>query len=406
MESADYWGPEVLECPHAFHRALRTESPVYEVPGAGYYLVTRYKDVQYVVMHPEVFSSNLIPALRGEHGGPTVLGFRAQGQEPTDVLGTADPPAHTRHRRLVTKILNVRRIALLEPAIRALAHQLVDAVAARGAVELMEQFAVPLPLTIITDLLALPRSDHETLRLWSDVGVELLSGATTPERLAQLNALTADWFAYLGEHFDRHCQSPGDDLMGDLVRATRDPEGAISRNEAIAMLVQLLSAGTETTTSLIGSAALRLLQEPGALAAARRDHSVLANFIEETLRLESPFYGHFRIAKTDTEIGGVRVPAGARLLVLWSSGNRDDEQFADAERFDPSRPNLKTHLGFGQGIHLCVGAPLARLETRIALETLIERLPGVRLAPENDLRHVPSVFVRRLQKLHLEFSPA
>jgi cytochrome P450 len=132
----------------------------------------------------------------------------------------------------------------------------------------------------------------------------------------------------------------------------------------------------------------------------------LANFIEETVRLESPFYGHFRVVTRDTELGGVPLPAGARLMVLWSSGNRDEAQFEDAGRFDPGRANLKAHLGFGQGIHYCVGAPLARLETRVALETLLARLPHVRLAAENDCRHLPSVFIRRLRALHLEFDRA
>jgi cytochrome P450 len=338
---------ETIECPYAFHRALRQEAPVHQLPGACYYVVSRFADIQHVVMHPELFSSNLMATLMARpDGGAAMLDIRAQGHEQVDALALADPPVHTRQRKLVNKAFNVRRIAALEPAIRVLANRLVDGFAVRGRVEWMEQFAVPLPLTVIADLLSLPRADLDRLRLWSDGGAQLFSGVNTAEEFAELNRQMADFHQYLAEQFVRHCRKPGDDLIGDLVRATQDPAESLTHAEAVAILVQLVSAGNETTTSLIGAAVQRLLSERGALAAVRRDRSILANFIEETVRLESPFYGHFRVVMRDTVLGGVPLAAGARLMLLWSSGNRDEAQFRDADRFDPERANLASGRAF------------------------------------------------------------
>jgi cytochrome P450 len=391
--------PETLECPYEFHRRLRRDAPVAWVPEAGCFVVSRWEDVRRVALDPERFSSNLVAAL---YASPEVRALRSPERGAVDVLATADPPAHTRQRRLVNRTFNAHRVARLEPAIRALTDELVAAFRPDGRVEWMRQLAVPLPVTVIADVLELPRADVPRLREWSDHGIALLSGAASDaEFLAHVRGVAA-LHEYLRARVTAEEESPGGGLVGDLVRATREGEERLRPEEVTAILVQLLVAGNETTTSLIGSAALLLAERPDLVRALRAAPGRIPDFVEEALRLESPFQGLFRVATRATELGGVPIPAGARLMLLWGSANRDETVFADAAAADVTRPNLKEHLAFGEGIHYCVGAPLARLETRVALEALVG-LRGVRLAPGWVPRHVPSMSMRRLVSLDLVF---
>jgi cytochrome P450 len=212
---------------------------------------------------------------------------------------------------------------------------------------------------------------------------------------------------YFAAKLEERRREPRDDLMTDLINARVDKIEPLSIPEMLSILNQLLIAGNETTTNLIASAMMLLLQHPGQMASVVADNSLIPNFVEEALRLESPVQGLFRTAKVDTEVGGVAIPAGSRLVVMYGSGNRDDAHFPDGERFDVHRPNARTHVGFGQGIHFCLGAILARLEGRVAFETLLTRLRNIRLAGgRNDLTHTPSFILRGLKELHLEFDPA
>ena len=210
----------------------------------------------------------------------------------------------------------------------------------------------------------------------------------------------------MAAHLDRHRAAPGDDVMGDLARAVDADPPILSAAEALNVLVTLVTAGNETTTSGIGSAARLLLGHPEVRAHLGRERAAIPAFVDEVLRLESPFHGHFRVALADTEIGGIAIPAGTRLMLLWGSANRDPDVFPCPADLDLMRPNVKEHVAFGHGIHFCLGAPLARLEMRIAIETLLDRLPGARLTPANTYRYAASLFVRRLEALHLAWTPA
>jgi cytochrome P450 len=208
--------------------------------------------------------------------------------------------------------------------------------------------------------------------------------------------------AYFGERVAEAALAPADDALGDLVRATEGSE-ALTREEVIAILLQILTAGNETTTSAIGSALLLLLENPDVERRIRADGALLEPFIEEVLRLESPLHGHFRLVRRDTEVAGEPLPAGSRVMLLWGAANRDEREFPNPGAIDLARPNAKAHLAFGIGIHHCIGAALARLETRVVLETLLARTSALRLA-DRKIVHVPSLLVRSLASLPVELA--
>ena len=395
--------PETVECPYPFYAAMRREAPVYQVPGAGFFIVSRYQDMKTVLLDTHTFTSKTGPGVRKEPP-KEVVDILSQGWLPVDTLLTNDPPAHRRYRGLVNKAFTPRRVAVIEPSVRAIANDLVDAFIADGRVELVGQFAVPLPLTVIANALGVPPADQAHFKRWSDDAVAPLGGMITPERELECARSTVEFQRYFAAKLDERRTAPQDDILTDLINARLEGETPLDTAEMLSILQQLLVAGNETTTNLIASAMLLLLQNPQQLAAVCTDHSLIPNCVEEALRCESPVQGLFRMARLDTELGGVKIPAGSRLVLMYASANRDDQEFPQAERFEVCRANAKDHVAFGAGIHYCLGAPLARLEATVAFETLLGRLQHLRLAEDkNDYRHTPSFILRGLKALHLEF---
>lgn len=237
-------------------------------------------------------------------------------------------------------------------------------------------------MTIIVRLLGLPLEDIPQLRRWSDHSVALLSGVNTPEELMQHGFEVMNLTQYLAHRVDLAGQQSSNGIIGDLVaEAAHDSEG-FRRNELVSILIQRLTAGNETTTSLIGSALLLMLQTPGLQQMLRDDPEKIEPFVEEALRLESPFYGHFRLVKKDTEIDGKPLPKGSRVMLAWAAANRDADEFAQADAVDLAREKPRAHVAFGYGIHHCIGAALARAEACIALRMILRRTMHIELAPE------------------------
>jgi cytochrome P450 len=403
----DPFDPDVVQEPHAFYAALRREAPLYRLPNGAYYLISRYRDVRDAAMDLEVYSSNLVAVMMQGQERPELLSLSGGGaMGAVDALAIADPPVHARQRKLSNKAFSMRRVAALEPAVRALAESLVSAIlpqggARWGSADWMREVAVPLPMTVIAGLIGLPSEDIAQLKRWSDAAVSLLSGVNTPAQLAESAGQVSQLVAYFGERVDAAVLAPRDDVLGDLVRSRAD--GELTRDEVIAILLQILTAGNESTTSLIGSALLLLLENPDVERRIRADRALIEPFIEEALRLESPFHGHFRLVKRDTEVAGEPLPEGSRVMLLWSAANRDGDEFANPDAVDLARRNAKAHLAFGIGIHHCIGAALARLETRVALETLFARTSALRRTHEK-VAHVPSMLVRCLTELPVEIA--
>jgi cytochrome P450 len=371
-------------------------------------LISRYRDVRDAAMNLEVYSSNLVAVLYKGLEQPELLALEGADSGAVDALAIADPPVHARQRKLSNKAFSVQRVAALEPAIRALAETLIGAILPRGgarssSADWMHAVAVPLPMTVIARLIGLPSEDIAQLKRWSDAAVGILSGLNTPEQLAEHAGQVSELTAYFVRRVDEAALSPKDDLLGDLVRACEGSE-ALTRAEVVSILLQILTAGNESTTSLIGSALQLLLENPHIEARLRADRTLLEPFIEEALRLESPFHGHFRLVRRDTEVAGQPLPMGSRVMLLWGAANRDGDEFPEPDAIDLARPNARAHLAFGFGIHHCIGAALARLETRVTLETLLARTSALRRGNAT-ISHVPSLLIRCLATLPVELTP-
>ncbi len=407
LASLDALSDAVVQEPADFYTALRRDAPLYRLPN-GVYVISRFEDVQRATLDTDTFSSNLVAIIMSGTGrteDAQLLEISAGAEQPTDVLAIADPPQHTRHRRVTNRAFTPRRVAAIESRIRELAGSLVHGFIERGDGDWVDGVAVPLPMTIIVELMGLPVKDIGYLKTLSDSAVATLSGVNTEAQMAEHSARVLELLQYMGARFDEALRAPGDNVLGDLARATREEGDFFTREGVVGMLLQLLTAGNESTSSLIGSAMLLLLRDDTLQRRLRDDPALVEAFIEETLRLESPFKGHFRITRRDTEVGGLPLPAGSRVMLLWGCANRDEDAFDAAARVDLSRQHPRRHMAFGYGIHQCIGAPLARAEARIAIETILEQSAWLRLAPGNDFSYIPSLLVRGLRELRIACDP-
>lgn len=287
----------------------------------------------------------------------------------------------------------------MEPAIRATTNGLIDGFVSDGQGDLIQQFAYALPGFIICDLLGVPRADMQQLKGWSDDKTVLMSATAPIEQQVECAHGFIAMERYFKEKLLERSRKPREDLLTLLVPQSMGGTAPMSEQEAVCNAMDLMSAGHETTTSFIGSGLWLLLTSPEQLKAVKEDLSLLPDALEEMLRKEPPIRGFFRQVTTDTTLGGVSLPKGARLFILYESGNHDETQFSDPDRFDIRRTDAKKHLAFGKGIHFCVGAPLAKLEGRIAFEQLLQRLPNLRLRTDEPAVRRPYLMLRGFEHL-------
>jgi cytochrome P450 len=322
---------------------------------------------------------------------------------------TVDPPEHTRLRKLVQPSFTASAIEKLRPRIQQIADELLDAVEAAAAergerapdrrMELISQFSYPLPITVICEMLGIPPEDREQTRRWS----ENLLSAQSPERMEEIGRDIGEFIAYLRDLFARKREAPGDDLISQLLQVEVDGD-RLTEDEILAMVFILFVAGHITTVNLIANGVFALLTHPEQAAKLRSDPGLTTNAVEEILRYYGPAETTTaRFAREDIELSGQAIAKGDPLLVVLAAADRDPARFADPQSFDISREDANRHIAFGKGVHACLGAPLARLEGQIALETLFRRYPDLRLAvPESEIVWAPS-FLRSLTGLPLLF---
>lgn len=382
----------------------------------GGVVLWRHKDIRAVALDPTQFSSAFLGTEGPRYMGHSPEPYSEEVEEllthyyPEEpALLVADPPLHTRHRMLVAKPLGTRRIRLLTAKIEEVANRLVDDFITAGECDLVSQFAVPLPLTIISDALGVDRADHPKFKYWSDMQVSGTLEVLDNTRRAEVARAIIAMQGYLLPLIEDRRANPRDDMMSDLVHAEIDDPSVsgprrLTTGELLPIIGQLLVAGNETTAKLIGLAMAVLLRRPDVVAELRADHSLIPNFIEEVLRFDPPVRCTFRIAKQETSVGGCPVPAGQRVGQVWAAAGRDPEVFADPGEFDIHRENANRHLAFGFGPHLCAGAPLARNEARIAFEVLLGRLADIRLKPGARLERVPSHSLSGYKAVPIEFT--
>jgi cytochrome P450 PksS len=392
--------PKFKANPHPFYAQLRAEAPVYQAHLSrrqSVWLVSRYSDVL-TVLKDERFSKDRFRATTPEQQAkmpwmPSML--RPLARNMLDL----DPPDHTRLRGLVHKAFTPRLVEQLRERIQRLCDDLLQAAQKRGRMDLVRDYALPLPVTIIAEMLGIPPKDRNKFSRWSGSIVSIASNSDV------FRALPPLWLfmRYLRAFFKQRRADPQDDLTTALLQA-EEAGDRLSEDELLAMIFLLLIAGHETTVNLIASGTLALLQNPDQMAMLCVDPSLIKPAIEELLRYTSPVdIATERFAREEVTIGGVTISRGEQVLALLGSANRDEQQFEQPDRLILTRePNR--HLAFGQGIHYCVGAPLARLEGQIAINTLLHRLPDLRLAagPET-LRWRRGLFVRGLEALPVAF---
>jgi len=387
-----------LDDPYPTLAALREQSPVFFSEMLGAWVVTRYDDISAMLRDTTRFSS------QGAAVMPPNLPASVQAILADDYregpLVNSDPPEHERWRAAFNKFFSPRRMAELAPRIRAITEELVDGFISKGRVEVMREFAYPLTMRVLLDLMGLPAGDMERVKAWCDQWTMLIFAPLTTEQQEACARAVCDYQRYMLAVVKERYTQPGDDFVSVFIQTPMAGERPDDREYASQAAGAIL-AGNESTTCLIGSAVHILLKQPDHWAMLCAQPTIIPKAVEEIVRLDPPFMALSRTATTDTEVGGVVIPAGARVLPLFSAGNHDPAHFSAPEQCQFARTSANPHLGFGKGIHFCPGAPLARLEARIALEVLTSRLPAPRLA-DQPVPYIPG-FLRGPLELVVEW---
>jgi cytochrome P450 len=388
----DFLTDDMRRDPYPLYEQVRSSSPVLHMPETDMWLLFDYESVKRAMTDHEVFSSVVTP--------PT-------GKAP-DWLVFSDPPRHTKLRALIMRAFTPRSIAGLEPRVRELSRELLDQSIERGEMDLAADYSSPLPAMVIAEMLGIPLVDRPRFLRWGEVIMNLSyaisGGGEEMDRVMKENvAVKEEMRAYLRDLLPERRRTPQDDLLTRLVEAEVD--GArLTEEEILGFFQLLLSAGTETTTNLINNAILCFLEHPDQLARLRAQPGLLPSAIEEVLRYRSPGQIMFRSTKTDVELHGEIIPAGKLVLPVVGSANRDPQKFQDADRFDITR-NPNPHLAFGHGIHFCLGAALSRLEARVALEDILERVKGFQLASSEPWVPRKALHIHGPLRLPIRFEP-
>lgn len=412
LDKYDPMDREVQQCPYPHYEALRESGPIFFHKQTGMFFASRLDVVNEILRDVETFSSKMASA--GTVGDSAVMeqvrDIIAEGCDRVDTMLTIDPPHQTRYRKLVSRAFSARRIAALEDKIREIAIELINEFPDKGSIDFHADFAVSFPVRVIHYALNMAPETEDKIKGWSDDAVAALGVALTDERRLEAARGTMVNQRYWRSEYDDRLANPVDDILSDLTHADFDdpdtPDGETRKlnfDEIYSIIQQLMVAGNETTTKFLNETMRLLIEHPQWWDRLVEDpDSMINGLVEEGLRLSSPNQGMFREATRDAEIEGVSIPKGSRVWVMFGSANRDGRTFPEAEGFDPSRENLKEHIAFGKGHHFCIGAPLSRLEGRVAFEELAKRIELPSFSEGNTFEYEPSFILRGLAQLDLD----
>lgn len=392
-----------LENAYPFYARARREEPVFYSQALKAWFVTSYRDVRTVMGDPQRFSardsiSSIVEIC------PEARAVLSTGVPRSPTAVSTDPPDHARRRKVLNAAFSGSRMRRLEPEIRAITQARIDAIAARGQADLLANIAYPISLQVIARQCDIGDDHLDDLKRWGRSFKDLISSAHSAQRQVELAHDMVDYQLFMREHVNRKRVAPGADITSALIAGAGDEP--FSESELVSQMVTLFVAGHETTAHMVGNALALLLGPVNQWREVVADRSLIPQAVEESLRFDGPVPTFKRTATVDTELGGATIARGDTVVVVFASANRDGEQFRDPDVFDLHRANAGSHMTFGHGIHFCVGAPLARVEGRVILEALAASLPNLRLAPHQELRHIPQLMIHGYEALHVEWDPS
>jgi cytochrome P450 len=404
--------PELMECPYPhYRRAFDNGDRVLTDPDIGV-TVLGYRELVELSRDPGVYSSELSP--RPLHMGISpepiqddVWEILHELPDVRNALFGADPPAHSRHRKIINQALNPRRLRLLEPQVQAICDDLIAKFVDDGEVDFLPAFGIMLPLTVISDIVGVRHDDMMVFKYWGEEMIAGNSHVLDHARRREVARALVDFHRYFEPLIEARREKPTEDLLSWLTNARLDGEPGLTNAELGVIVSQVLLAGHETTTNLIGNALVLLCRDPALQARLRAQPHDIPKFVEEVLRWDPPIQCTMRRASRETEFHGHTSAEGQWVVPMWGAANRDPEVFAEPDVFDIDRPNARNHLGFGHGIHFCVGSELARMEARIAFETLLRTTTDWEIDERrSDLTHPPTFAQHGYKKILLRFAKA
>ena len=406
---------ETQRCPYDAYQTLRDEAPVYNMPGTPMYVVTRYADVREVLMDPVRFRSTALDQnMRNspadvERGKMIHDRFAANGWVPSPALGARDDPDHKNIRSMFNQAFKPSKIKEIDPQVEGLAYELIDGFLDEGHCDWVKQFCVPLPLFIIGEQMGARREDMWKIKGWTDAFFHRISMMLPEDKHMEMIDREIEAQHYFQPIFEKLRDNPDDSLISVLVNTVIEEWGRpLNDNELHAeMMADTFVGGSETTTNALASGMKLLIENKDVWQQLKSDpDKYMKTFVEEVVRLESPVQSLMRFTHEEQEVAGVTIPAGAVINVRYAAANRDERQFECPEQIDLERPKAGSHMGFGSGVHHCLGAPLARRELTWGFTAAVDRFEDMWFAEgKNDFTYHPHFLLRSLKELHIEFEP-
>ncbi|MGH3187143.1 MAG: cytochrome P450 [Streptosporangiaceae bacterium] len=404
-DSFDPLSPDFLSDPYVVLADLpQRGAPIFFAPSIGYYVITRYTDIEEVFKDPVAYSAAVAQAPLAPLVPEAQQILLAGGHRPQPSMVSLDEPEHARLRKPAARAFSMKRVTAMIPAIEATTRNLLDAVADADEFDLVAALAFPLPATVVFSLMGVPEQDHPRLKQWCGYRAALGWGRPAPEDQVEIATNMAAYRKYLRDLVDAKTNQPGDDVTSDLIAIHEENPDRLTLDEIASILFSLSFAGHETTTGLIGNTVRRLLGDPARWTAIASNPGLIPNAVEESLRYDPSVPVWRRVTTRPVMLAGVNLPAGARLFLWLAASGRDAAAFADPDTFDLHRQDAERHLAFGKGLHYCLGANLGKREAQIAIAELARRYPRLRLAPDQRLTFHPNISFRGPQVLKVRTS--